>query len=227
VLRIGLRIGEALALRPEDIDLTTPGRETLCVARARTVDRHGTVVIEDPKTEAGLRTLRLSAPVVAVLRRWLEVERLEWKLQAGWRTLPPWLFFANVDPAAYPADAVTAGLLDPGNVRRALRRLTHALHAEDVAAGVRPADWFPRGWTPHGGRHTVATQLLGAGLPPDRVRQLLGHESIRTTADVYGRSNDPAATAGLLEALDALAPVPTAPLPAAGRRAPRSRRRAT
>jgi len=107
------------------------------------------------------------------------------------------------------------------------RRLTHALHAEDVAAGVRPADWFPRGWTPHGGRHTVATQLLGAGLPADRVRQLLGHESIRTTADVYGRSNDPAATAGLLEALDVLAPVPTAPLPAAGRRAPRSRRRAT
>jgi integrase len=109
---------------------------------------------------------------------------------------------------------VTAGLLDPENVRRALRRLTHALHAEYVAAGVRPADCFPRGWTPHGGRHTVATQLLGAGLPADRVRQLLGHESIRTTADVYGRGNDPAATAGLLEALealDALAPVPTAP----------------
>jgi integrase len=81
--------------------------------------------------------------------------------------------------------------------------------------------------TPHGGRHTVPTQLLGAGLPADRVRQWFGHESIRPTADVYGRGTDPAATAGLLEALDALAPVPTAPLPAARRRVPRSRRRAT
>src|SRR5215831_2738249 len=93
-------------------------------------------------------------------------------------------------------------LLDPGNVRRALRRLTHALHAEDVAAGLRPADCFPRGWTPHGGRHTVATHLLTAGMAADHVRQLLAHESIRTTADVYGRGHDPAVTAGLLEALE-------------------------
>jgi integrase len=222
VLRVGLRIGEALALQPEDLDLSTPDRETLSVTRARTVDRHGAVVIEAPKTEAGVRTLRLSAPVVGELRRWLEVGRLEWKLKAGWRTLPPWLFFADVDPGTYPAEAVAAGLLDPGNVRRALRRLTRALHAEDVAAGVRPGDQFPEGWTPHGGRHTVATHLIQAGAHPDRVRQLLGHESIRTTADVYGRGNDPAATAGLLEALDALAPVPTRPPPETSRR---SRRR--
>lgn len=224
VLRIGLRIGEVLALQPEDLDLTTPGRETLSVTRARTVDRQGAVVIEEPKTEAGVRTLRLSAPVVAELRRWLEVGRLEWKLKAGWRTLPPWLFFADVDPATFPADAVAAGLLDPGDVRRALCRLTQALHAEDVAAGARPADRFPQGWTAHGGRHTIATHLIQAGAHADRVRQLLGHESIRTTADVYGRGNDPAATAGLLEALDALAPVPTAPLPETGRRSRRRRR---
>jgi len=217
VLRVGLRIGEVLALRPEDLDLSTPGRATLSVTRGRTLDRHRAVVIEDPKTEAGVRTLRLSAPVVAVLRRWLDVDRVEWKLKAGWRTLPPWLFFSDVDPATYPPDATTAGLRDPGNVRRTLRRLTGALHAEDVAAGVRPADCFPLGWTPHGGRHTVATHLIQSGAHADRVRQLLGHESIRTTADVYGRSNDPAATDGLLDALDTLAPIPTGPR-ATGRR---------
>jgi hypothetical protein len=56
----------------------------------------------------------------------------------------------------------------------------------------------------------VATQLLQAGRSADALRQLLGHESIRTTADVYGRGGDPEATAGLLAALDALAPVPVA-----------------
>lgn len=86
VLRLGLRIGKVLALQPDDLDLTTPGRETLSVTRARNVDRHGAVVIKEPKTEAAVRTLRLSAPIVAELRRWLEVGRLEWKLKAGWRT---------------------------------------------------------------------------------------------------------------------------------------------
>lgn len=214
VVRAGLRIGEVLALRPEDLDLTTAGRETLRVARARTIDRAGTVVLDDPKTEAGRRTLRLSPAVVTVLRRWLDVDRPAWKLKTGWRTLPPWLFFAAVDPAAYAADDPAAGLLDPGNVRRAIRRLTEALHAEDVAAGLSPEASFPTAWTPHGGRHTVATQLLQAGRATDSVRQLLGHASIRTTADVYGRGGDPAATAGLLDALDALAPIPDTTSPA-------------
>jgi hypothetical protein len=88
------------------------------------------------------------------------VQAIEEKLKAGWRTLPPWLFFAAVDPATYAADDPAAGLLDPGNVRRAIRRLTEALHAEDVAAGLSPEASFPTAWTPHGGRPTVATQLL-------------------------------------------------------------------
>ena len=89
VVRAGLRIGEVLALRPEDLDLTTAGRETLRVARACTIDRPGTVVLDDPKTEAGRRTLRLSPAVITVLRRWLDVDRPAWKLKTGWRTLPP------------------------------------------------------------------------------------------------------------------------------------------
>ena len=93
------------------------------MVRARTIDRTRTVVVQDPKTEAGRRTLLLSPAVVAVLRRWVEVDRPAWKLRCGWRTLPPWLFFADVDPATYRAGADGAGLLDPGNVRRAIRRL--------------------------------------------------------------------------------------------------------
>ena len=76
----------------------------------------------------------------------------------------------------------------------------------------------PQAWTPHGGRHTIATHLIQAGAHADRVRQLLGHESIRTTADVYGRGNDPAVTAGLLEALETLAPLPTPSRPTTARR---------
>jgi hypothetical protein len=59
--------------------------------------------------------------------------------------------------------------------------------------------------------------LLQAGRLAYSVRQLLGHESIRTTADVYGLGNDPAVTAGLLEALETLAPLPTPSRPTTAR----------
>jgi site-specific recombinase XerD len=38
---------------------------------------------------------------------------------------------------------------------------------------------------PHLFRHTYATRLIKAGYPPDRVKHLLGHASIKTTLDTY------------------------------------------
>jgi integrase len=46
------------------------------------------------------------------------------------------------------------------------------------AAGVR----YRR---PHLARHTFATRLKTLGLPVEEIKQLLGHESIRTTIDTY------------------------------------------
>lgn len=38
---------------------------------------------------------------------------------------------------------------------------------------------------PHLFRHTYATRLLRAKMPPDRVSYLLGHTSVQTTLDIY------------------------------------------
>ena len=50
-----------------------------------------------------------------------------------------------------------------------------------------PAD-FPKWFTPHSGRHTFAGQLLAEGKDLFYVREQLGHESIKLTADTYGSS---------------------------------------
>lgn len=42
---------------------------------------------------------------------------------------------------------------------------------------------------PHSTRHTFATRLRGLGLQMEEIQHLLGHESIRTTADTYVHSN--------------------------------------
>ena len=82
-----------------------------------------------------------------------------------------------MDPASYAPSDEAAGTLDDGNVRRQMRKVLAAL----------PAD-FPKWFTPHSGRHTFASQLLAEGKDLFYVREQLGHESIKLTADTYGSS---------------------------------------
>lgn len=51
-----------------------------------------------------------------------------------------------------------------------------------AAAGVRHR-------RPHMTRHTFATRMRELGLAMEEIQQLLGHESIRTTSDIYVSSN--------------------------------------
>jgi integrase len=44
----------------------------------------------------------------------------------------------------------------------------------------------PPEWTPHWFRHTHATALLLAGVPPHVVMRRLGHQDIQTTLGIYG-----------------------------------------
>jgi len=105
--RSGLRVGEALAVQWDDLDLR--GAE-LRVARA--VSDNGQQ-IDTPKSGHG-RTVDLSGQVVDVLRR-LDAERKAEALRRGWREVPAWAFCSE-----------TGGLLDPHNVRRAFRKTLEA-----------------------------------------------------------------------------------------------------
>ena len=82
-LSTGLRRGELLALKWDDLDLDA-GRLSV----RRSLGRSSTqgIVIEEPKTRQGRRTVRISAPAVAVLRVHRK-RQLEQRLQAGpqWR----------------------------------------------------------------------------------------------------------------------------------------------
>lgn len=80
--RTGLRLGEALALQWEDLDLRT--RE-LRVVRAFSGGR-----LETPKSGYG-RTVDVSQELARGLRR-LQVDRAAEKLRSGWAEMPPWVF---------------------------------------------------------------------------------------------------------------------------------------
>ncbi len=169
-LSLGLRRGELLGLAWDDVDLDgTPARLNVRMA----LKRHDDVglVVEEPKTRQSRRTIHLPSSVVAALRRH-RARQAEERLLAGelWEPLP-----LGRDLVFRTA---TGTSLDPDNFRNTTYKLTEG-------AGIGR-------WSPHQLRHSAASLLLAQGVPLKVVSEVLGHSSIRVTADVYGHLLDEA-----------------------------------
>jgi integrase len=100
--RAGMRLGEALALRWEDVDFE---QRVIRIARNLSKGALGT-----PKSGHG-RDVDMSEQLAATLRQ-LSVIRKKQTLKRAWRQVPPWVFCS-----------VSGGVLDEANVRRAFRRV--------------------------------------------------------------------------------------------------------
>lgn len=156
MLSTGMRRGETLGLRWEDVDLA---------AGRLSVVQHVVVVknrpaIHEIKTPASRRSVALYPDVVAVLRRHA-VRQKQDRLLAG----PAWQETGLVFTTAIGT------VLHPRNVRRSFDQLV-------AKAGV-PAI------TLHDLRHTAATLALKAAAHPKLVQEMLGHARVGITIDLY------------------------------------------
>lgn len=155
LLTTGVRRGEALGVRWQDLDLE---RRTMTVAQS-VVQLRGKPSIQPPKTEAAQRTIRLDDETTTALveHRKRQIER---RLAA-----PCWedhdLVFCTENGRP----------LGPNNVLRAFGRLT-------AAAGV------PR-IRLHDTRHTHISWLLTSGKPIHEVSRHAGHARTSITLDAY------------------------------------------
>lgn len=151
----GLRPGEVLALRWEDIDFDAAA---LHVRRA--LVRVGKEIFYGPCKAGSERTVPMSADLVDALRthrrRQLE-ERL--RLGAGW--LDERLVFTNQ----------LGGALDHCNV-------AHSFRARLRAVKLRKVRWYDL-------RHSFGTHLVGAGVDAKTVAQLMGHRNVTLTLTHY------------------------------------------
>jgi len=175
MLALGLRRGEALGLAWSDVDLSAG---SLVVRRALKREG-GNLVLGEVKTARSRRSVNLPEPLMAVLRRHHAAQAKD-RREAGVLWVENGLVF-------------TTGFgtpIDPRNVYRDFTRFTEA-------AGLGR-------WHPHELRHSAASLMLAQGVPIEVVAQILGHSSIRITADVYGHILAPqqesaaAAMAGVL-----------------------------
>jgi len=153
----GLRQGELLALKWEDVEL----EEAVLRVRSTLTRSGGTVSIGQPKTARSRRSVGLTEQGVSALRVHLSRQIREME-EMGSLYQPGGLVFANE----------IGGIINPSNLRnRSLKPLLQR-------AGL-PKIRF------HDLRHTCATLLLSKNINPKIVSEMLGHSSIAITLDTY------------------------------------------
>ena len=155
----GMRRGEALGLRWEDVDLEN-GR--LCVRRAL-IPCAREVVVSEPKTARGRRVVALDAETVAVLKA-EAARQLSDQHEEGDAWLDSGYVFTREDGHE----------LDPEDVTRHFRQA--------VKKAMLPSIRL------HDLRHTHATLALRAGVHPKVVSERLGHASVLITLDTYSHA---------------------------------------
>jgi len=153
----GLRQGELLGLRWQDVDLEAGMVHVQ--QTAQWLPGHG-VVFRPPKTHRSARPVALSPATREILRDHRR-QQLEQRLSLGPAYSDHDLVFAT--PIGTP--------MDPSNLRRAWRHIVQA-------AGLDACRF-------HDLRHAHATLLLHQGVHPKVVSERLGHSSVTITLDTY------------------------------------------
>jgi integrase len=155
-LSLGLRQGEALGLRWQDVDID---QRTLRINHAlQRVD--GEVRLVEPKTIRSRRTLPLPESVIQSLRSH-RVRQKEERLKAG----------EHWQEGGFVFTTTIGTPLDPRNVLR-------EYHAALKRTGL-PRFRF------HDLRHSCASLLLAQGVQPRTVMEILGHSQISLTMNTY------------------------------------------
>ena len=157
MLSAGLRRGEALGLRWDDFD----ERAGILSVRRQLKRENGVLVTSDTKTARSRRSVNLPGEMVVALKAHRARQAAE-QLALGdaWQATG-YIFTTSIGTP-----------FDPRNLLREFKGIC-------VEAGL--GDWHL-----HELRHSAASLMLAAGVKLQVVSEVLGHSSIRMTADVYG-----------------------------------------
>ena len=153
----GMRQGELLALKWQDVDL---GNATVSIRRTLTRSG-GRYTLGEPKTKKSRRSIHLTPRAADVLEQHLERQLSDIQMLGD-----------NYADQGLVFSTDTGTPFNPSNVRQ--RSFAPLLRKANI-----PHMRF------HDLRHTCATLLLGKGTHPKFVQELLGHATVAITLDTY------------------------------------------
>lgn len=160
LVMLGVRRGEALAVRWADVDL-----DAGTVAVLGSLQRVGNHLQRVPtKTRGSLRTIPLPAPYGEALRSHRAQQNSD-RLAAGTRWVATDLVFTTKHGTP----------IEPRTVNRMFPTLTDATTLRPVRV--------------HDLRHGCVSLLLSLGVPPRTVMQIVGHTVMEMTMECYGHVN--------------------------------------
>lgn len=166
-LALGLRRGEVIGLRWEDIDMDArimKIRRRVSRVKGRLLVREGVKMGEDEEGAVALPDLLIHALAQHRTRQLLE------RMKAGprWKGPEP---SADGKPSGFVFTSMVGTVLEPRNVYRTFEDIRHRAGFDDK--------------TFHQLRHDCASLLLGQGIPMYAVSQILRHSSPTITARFY------------------------------------------
>lgn len=157
----GVRRGEALALRWEDIDWE---RRVVTIQRTFSGSGRKRRTINTPKTQRGVRTIAIPELLVKELEAQRKQQQLE-RQAAG----------DNWEDTGFVFTTSRGTPFDPSQVTPAFKKLL-------TKAGL------PNTWRLHDLRHAMATHWLASGINPKVVSERLGHASVAFTLQIYAHA---------------------------------------
>jgi integrase len=163
-LSLGLRRGEVLGLRWQDVDIE---KGILRVRQAvQRIQGQKGLQITEVKTRSGLRSINLPSVTVSALRAH-RVRQIEERLLAGDRWQDTGLVFTT--RLGTP--------IEPRNLKRSFDRVIEKAGLDHTCL--------------HGLRHTAASFLLAQGVPMRMISDVLGHARTSITSDIYSHLYEP------------------------------------
>ena len=184
MLGTGMRIGEVLGLRWEDIDLD---KRTISVNHALTYyQRYGDsnrsgCAISLPKTQAGIRSIPIVDNLVDAFNEQWEMAKIIGGCISEIDGMSDFIFFNRY-----------LEVLKPASVNDAIRSITESYNAEEILKARREGREpiiLPH-FSCHHLRHTFCTRLCEADINLKVIQKIMGHKDIKTTMDIYAEVSE-------------------------------------
>lgn len=191
LLGTGCRIGEAIGIRWDDVDL-----------KKRLIDINHSLTyyqraddsfkcefrVSQPKTEAGIRTIPMMKQVYDVLKDEYERQEVEGFCVANVDGMTNFIFTNRFETPHNPAA-----------VNRAIKRIVDAHNAEEEVKAKkekREPVMIPR-FSCHIFRHTFASRFCENETNVKVIQEVMGHADVSTTMNIYAEVNQDVTRASL------------------------------